>query len=428
MHLKIKENKKIIAIVFLFIVIIIGIFFAYQKNYSFSFEEEKTVVLNNNNKSEAPVNNEVKDQNNQQNKNIIDISNSQKETADQNANSNGNKSTDIKSWILSSINITERKIRILKVPDDYKSIQMAIENAKRGDRIEVSEGEYNENLTMKNGVGVIGAGAEKTTINGNNLGNVIAFKDVFDSKTEITGFTIKNSANNLNGIMIEDSSPWIHDNVIANNEYGIYVKGESRPVIQKNVINFANRGIQLYNFEFQKEIKKTEEVSAEKKTIEKTKESKQKEEFIKSKTNPIIIDNLISDNKIGIDIVNSSAGVNHNSISYNNHYKTYLGATFGINVVKSSAEITNNIISDSGICELCVGLMVDKDSKNMMISYNNIWNNKNNYICYGECVFEDNNISEDPLYVDYINGDYSLGQSSVLIGKARDGLDIGVRW
>lgn len=149
---------------------------------------------------------------------------------------------------------------------------------------------------------------------------------------------------------------------------------------------------------------------------------------VSSWTNPIIIDNLITDNKIGIDLYQASAIISHNAISYNNHYKTYLGATYGIYLSKSSAEIKNNIIMDNGICELCAGVNADKESKNVVLKYNNIWNNKNNFACFGECIMENNNISEEPLFVDYIGGSYKLNEESPLLGKAEDGLDIGVRW
>ncbi|MCK4892023.1 MAG: hypothetical protein KAS78_05125, partial [Candidatus Pacebacteria bacterium] len=350
--------------------------------------------------------------------------------------------------------------RIIKVPEDYKSIQSAIDNAKTGDTVKVAAGKYQENIIMKEGVSVIGAGFLKpesldslmaqdkedtneqtlshienksvenentneknieneiqydfsmdetasSIIDGNNYGNVVAFKNITANKTELAGFTIINSGKNLDGIFIENSSPWIHDNILVENEYNIYIKGESFPIIQKNIIRFANKGIQIYNFK------------------------KQDSSMQKNGTNnikTILIDNIITDNKIGIDLYQSSAIINHNIISYNNHYKTYLGATYGIYLSKSSAEIKNNIITDSGICELCSGVSADTGSREVILKYNNIWNNNNNFVCFGECVMENNNLSEDPLFVDYINGDYKLSEKSGLIGKSEKDLDIGVRW
>ena len=377
---------------------------------------------------------------------------------------------------------------IIKVPEDYKSIQLAIENAKKGDIIEVSPGEYQENIIMKEGVSLIGTGKvnlippsslvsecftkemietmseeeladffqenieitscneqdnsteeaitqnENLTdeqlppeenfdviINGNGVGNIITFKNGITNKTTLSGFIIKNSGKSLSGILIEDSSPWIHDNILIDNEFNIYIKGNSAPVIQKNALQFASKGIQVYNFQKEYLLSENEDINNESSNLEKP----TMPIFL---TKPNIIDNLITDNKIGIDLYNSSALINHNTISYNNHYKAYLGATFGIYTINSSAEITNNIISDNGICELCAGINIDAKSKEISISYNNIWNNKNNFVCYGQCEMQDNNLSENPQFANSIDGNYFLQKDSSLIGKAGDELDIGVRW
>ncbi|MCK4918848.1 MAG: hypothetical protein KAS01_00495 [Candidatus Pacebacteria bacterium] len=374
---------------------------------------------------------------------------------------------------------------IIKVPEDYKSIQTAIENAKEGDIVVVVPGEYQENIVMREGVSLRGTGevnliptsslislcsenkdiiesaeiaeediadsslenldfkdcnkeenlSEKESssenlftekenfdviLNGNGIGNVVTFKNGISDKTSLSGFIIKNSGKNLSGILIEDSSPWIHDNILTDNEFNIYIKGNSAPVIQKNALQFASKGIQVYNF--QKEEKLYDE---DNKQVSSTQEYGANSIFL---TKPNILDNLITDNKIGIDLYNSSALINHNTISYNNHYKAYLGATFGIYTINSSAEITNNIISDNGICELCAGINVDAKSKDILISYNNIWNNKNNFVCYGQCNMQDNNFSEDSQFANSIDGNYFLKSDSGLIGKSEDKLDIGVRW
>ena len=328
--------------------------------------------------------------------------------------------------------------KIISVPADYSEIQTAIDNANFGDTIKVASGEYMENIIMKEGINLIGSNvlyspeidelsedAEKnenilkeesaqtiideTIINGGGFGNVVSFKNGITNKTKLAGFTIKNSGENLSGILIENSSPLINDNVLKNNEYGVYIKEDSSPIIQKNIIYLNNKGIQIYNFE---------------------EETETKAAFanVAFASVSIIIDNLITDNKIGIDLHNSSAIINHNTISYNNHYKTYLGPTFGIYIAKSSAEITNNIITDNGICDLCAGINADEKSKDVVISYNNIWGNKNNFVCFGECVLEDNNLSEDPRFVNCVTSNFKLKEESGLIGACEDGSDMGVRW
>ncbi|MEA2097930.1 MAG: hypothetical protein U9P70_02550 [Patescibacteria group bacterium] len=352
-------------------------------------------------------------------------------------------------------NTTESKI--IKVPEDYKTIQLAIDNADFGDTVKVSAGEYKENIVMRKGVSLIGSNvlkeeemkkdmeenedkretgedpevpeldpafslrlviANETIINGNNSGNVVSFKNGITNKTKLANFTIKNAGKNLSGILIENSAPLICDNIIMDNEYNIYIKGNSSPIIQKNSLRFGGKGIQVYNFEKQE-------------AKEGTEGEKKESDLLSSlpiSGMPIIVDNLITDNKIGIDLYQASAIIDHNTISYNNHYKAYLGATYGINLSDSFAEIMNNIVTDSGICELCAGINVDKKSKNVIISYNNIWNNKNNFICFGKCTLEDNNISKDPLFIDPVNWNFELQEESELIEMCEDESNMGVRW
>ncbi len=454
-----KINKKIILISVLFLLILSGVVFMFQKNVR-SEQDEKSLLeeFSSGGFKNMQVDNDDKSE---------DLKNysSQAVLVDETIDNNSNKKQKFnitqslnlfaklgnglfgirREKIFQSVNkiveikrgIRENAVepKIIKVPEDYKSIQMAIDNAEAGDKVEVDAGEYKENIIMKEGVSLIGSNVLKkkefeekepgseasepesfsslgriiineTIINGGNFGNVVSFKNGITNKTEFAGFTVKNSGKSLSGIFIENSSPLIYDNVLIDNEYNIYIKGESSPVIQKNIIQFANKGIQVYNFEKQ--------------------DSESSEDS--ESDSPVIIDNSITDNKIGIDLYQASALIDHNTISYNNHYKTYIGATFGIYIKGSSAEISNNIITDSGICNLCAGINVDEESKGIIISYNDIWNNKNNFVCFGKCVMEDNNFSEDPMFTDPANWNFELQEESGLIGKAEDESDIGVRW
>lgn len=450
----IKSNKKVVIILtaILFLLILSGVVFAFQKNDNLEFNNKdllkefgsdgiRSVQVNeNNNDDEIPPTPFVKGGDDI-------ITKNQKPSITQKIDfiakiGKGLFGVEKKIFFRPINKMVELKNfkapKTISVPADYSEIQTAIDNADFGDTIKVASGEYMENIIMKEGINLIGSNvlyspeidelsedAEKnenilkeesaqtiideTIINGGGFGNVVSFKNGITNKTKLAGFTIKNSGENLSGILIENSSPLINDNVLKNNEYGVYIKEDSSPIIQKNIIYLNNKGIQIYNFE---------------------EETEAKAAFanVASASVSIIIDNLITDNKIGIDLHNSSAIINHNTISYNNHYKTYLGPTFGIYIAKSSAEITNNIITDNGICDLCAGINADEKSKDVIISYNNIWGNKNNFVCFGECVLEDNNLSEDPRFINCVTGDFKLKEESGLIGMCENGSDMGVRW
>jgi pectin methylesterase-like acyl-CoA thioesterase len=73
------------------------------------------------------------------------------------------------------------------------SIQAAIDSASYGDTVHVAVGTYYENITLKNGVAVIGAGASTTVIDGNASGSVVTSADC-DPNTRLEGFTITNGS------------------------------------------------------------------------------------------------------------------------------------------------------------------------------------------------------------------------------------------
>ncbi|MHC4623445.1 MAG: InlB B-repeat-containing protein, partial [Planctomycetota bacterium] len=96
-------------------------------------------------------------------------------------------------------------------------IQDAIDAASYGDTVEVAAGTYLENITLSNGVSVIGAGDDVTTIDGNSAGCVVTSIGC-DPNTVLEGFTITNgSAANGGGMYNLNSSPTINNCTFSNN-------------------------------------------------------------------------------------------------------------------------------------------------------------------------------------------------------------------
>ena len=131
-------------------------------------------------------------------------------------------------------------------PDDYPTIQSALESYVPYDTILVKPGTYNENLdfTYMSSWGATlksTDGPEVTIIRGNLSGSVLWVQDV---SITIDGFTITNgSASMGGGIMIHlaDSSTVIKNNIIVGNhsEYGgggIHIDMEASPLIFNNLI------------------------------------------------------------------------------------------------------------------------------------------------------------------------------------------------
>jgi hypothetical protein len=78
-----------------------------------------------------------------------------------------------------------------------QSIQTAIDSASYFDTVEVTAGTYTENITLKSGVALVGAGAASTTIDPN--GGTVVTASGCDPNTRLTGFTITGAAGSTYG-------------------------------------------------------------------------------------------------------------------------------------------------------------------------------------------------------------------------------------
>lgn len=125
-------------------------------------------------------------------------------------------------------------------PDPYSviycSIQDATDDASPGDMVQVAAGTYYENITLEDGVQLLGAGADVTTIDGGGSGSGVTAIGV-GSETILDGFTITNgSTDRGGGIYCNNASPIIRNNIIMDNHSqdaggGIYYKeGANAPL------------------------------------------------------------------------------------------------------------------------------------------------------------------------------------------------------
>jgi hypothetical protein len=132
---------------------------------------------------------------------------------------------------------------VINVPADYSTIQEAIDAAGYGDSVIVAPGTYVENIVLKSGVVLQGAGAGVTTIQGTGNGSVVTANGV-DSTTKIDGFTITGGGNTYvgGGINCDSSNLIISNNIITGNGAnvteggGIFVNGLPSPTIRGNTI------------------------------------------------------------------------------------------------------------------------------------------------------------------------------------------------
>ncbi len=105
------------------------------------------------------------------------------------------------------------------VPDDYSTIQAAINDAHTGDIIVVRPGTYYENVILNKSVTLAGMDVEKTVIDGSFRGDVVRLT----VSASITGFTIRNSGDYpYGGITLEQvSNCTVTRNIISDNYEGV---------------------------------------------------------------------------------------------------------------------------------------------------------------------------------------------------------------
>ena len=135
------------------------------------------------------------------------------------------------------------------VPDDYPTIQEAINAANPGEAIYVRAGTYYEHIVVYKTVQLIGEHRNNTIIDGSKIGTVIS---ITVGNVYIGGFTIQNSGPTCpdRAIYVSETS---HNNIITGNNItsiygdGIYLQHSTLNVIRANIIANNTAGIVLYD-------------------------------------------------------------------------------------------------------------------------------------------------------------------------------------
>ena len=128
---------------------------------------------------------------------------------------------------------------VINVPGDKPTIQAAIAAASSGDTVQVAAGTYYENISLRDGVNVLGAGAGVTTIDGGGYSislSVVTASNI-GSGTKLDGFTITNGHGSYGGGMNNyQSSPTVSNCIFSLNSAtqrggGMYNNNSSSPIV-----------------------------------------------------------------------------------------------------------------------------------------------------------------------------------------------------
>jgi parallel beta-helix repeat protein len=201
---------------------------------------------------------------------------------------------------------------------NYTKIQDAIDNASDGDTVFVYDDSspYYENIIINKAISLTGEDRISTIINGIDHENVVT---LVEDKVTLSGFTIKNGSGVYPaGISVSSNYNTISDNIIIQNEYGIYLDGSVYITLTGNTISdnliINNNYIGL---------------------------------ILVRSTNNLVSNNIIQNNSVGIElviaknnnisnnaIINNGQGIDlmgnssNNKIQRNNIYMNLINARF----------------------------------------------------------------------------------------------------
>ena len=239
--------------------------------------------------------------------------------------------------------------RTISVPDEYPTIQDAINAASPGDVILVDSETYHENVVINISLTLMGAGDSTTFIHGDGKEPGI---EIIADNVNISGFTILNCVNGIKipsngntvinntitlnviaGIYVEfsDGNTLIGNTIALNDFVGVYLKASSKNKISGNTItNNNDTGILLEGQSSSNVISNNTITSIPFYGVS-----------LYNSGNNIISDNLISSNDTGIDLFESSGNfITGNTISNDKYYS--------IDLIRSSGNfITGNTISNN---------------------------------------------------------------------------------
>lgn len=125
---------------------------------------------------------------------------------------------------------------VIRVPNDFSTIQQAIDAAQNGSTILVNSGVYYEHLTVNKSVTLLGASKENTIIDGSNSTDVVI---ITADNVFFDGFTVRNSSTLTSGIVLNYSKgSTISGNVVAHNgRAGIRLDNSENNTVSNNIVS-----------------------------------------------------------------------------------------------------------------------------------------------------------------------------------------------
>ncbi|UCE36279.1 MAG: right-handed parallel beta-helix repeat-containing protein, partial [Thermoplasmata archaeon] len=300
------------------------------------------------------------------------------------------------------------------VPNDYPTIQEAINAAKDGDTVYVYSGIYYENVLINKALNLTGENKEFTIINGGGAGNTV---HISANWVNITGFTITADHPNVDGLVVNSDHDTIAGNKFSTTEIGIYILNSSAINIFDNIMDSNGIYIEGDQLEYWNthEIDKSNIVNDKpihywKNQIEGIVPSDGGQVILANCTNVIVEGQMIANVYVGIYL-----GFSFNNFIINNGVSACRGR-HSINLYRSSG---NNLIGNFVENNAGIGLYLHHSHENN-ISGNTFMNNyfdcirftnsHRNYIT-GNFIYSPFGIG-DGIHLEHSDGNYIISNNA----------------
>lgn len=141
--------------------------------------------------------------------------------------------------------VTCNSPRVIRVPNDYSTIQRAVNAANGGDTIFVASGTYRETIQIvTSGLTLVGENRNSTIIDGGGRDNVVS---VTADDVKVDNFTIQNGGKDNAGVLLLGSNAnTINNTLILNNTYGIFLVFSPSTIARNNAVTNNTYNFDLY--------------------------------------------------------------------------------------------------------------------------------------------------------------------------------------
>lgn len=321
---------------------------------------------------------------------------------------------------------------IINIPSDYSTIQEGINVSVTNDTVLVQPGTYAEEINFNGKDITLGSlflitqdssYIDSTILTTQTNWNIITFENGESANATLQGFTLQGGVEgahcensnptlsnliideNCVGIYIENSSPEILNSIIrfnfnSDDGPGIYCKDNSCPVITNCIIS--------YNYILDETWGSGGGLYCENNCNIKIK-------------NTVIANNGADRSGGGIYCNNSEIVLINSDITYN-WINDFGGGIYGVN--NARVILINSIVHANHNAEIYFS--ADETMNDIAVSHSLIQNGADGIATHGNCTISmyDSNINTDPFFIDALNENYQLSDSSLCIGSGIDEVEI----